>query len=387
MSLKDFGKALVDAYIEWAEYNSSHATVACLLDLRLIDEVLEELDSVSGLGMTFNRLYHSSLTAAAHSAEHCADEWTMDFGTLCSELCAGDLPIEIEVAAIRAAKEYFPAVLHYAASNTEDEDADNTTGLSLYCPSEDSDDGYLGLLIARTSWANLSFLMRTEIDAQTQGPGPQLAVGDSPDDDDGLPDFATLTWNPDDDWNYTSYMVHVFRVEPNGHVPCQTVLSSGPTVVIDDVVGELLISASGMIGDEAYSHRVLQCTLSRLVTVDVTIESQEEACVDDAEVVFFSESNGSLTFECDGSSCVAGFVAPDWADVGDIITMRLVDKDSGAALSELRVLVSGEDMAVTLNTHTTHPETIESEMLLALVATIGMLLAAAVVYVNLLRRR
>jgi hypothetical protein len=386
-STNDFGEAIVDSYVEWARYDSSQPTVACLLDLRKVADTLTAISSISDFGLTFNRLYHSSLTAAVHSSEHCEDEWTVDFGTLCNELCAGDLPMEIKVASMEAAREYFPAILHYAASNVDGLSTANTTGLSLYCPSSSSDESYLELRISQTSWANLSFILHDDIATQVQGPGPELTTGDSSNDDDDLPDFVTLTWDPDEEWNYTGYMVHVFRVEPNGYVPCQTVNAVNPVILIQDIVGVLLISASGCVGDEAYSNHVLHSTLSRLVTVDVAVCSPTEAPENDIEVVIISESNGRLSFKCDDNACAVRFAAPDWAGVGELVTLQLVDSMSEAILSEQRVLVSGEDMVVTLNVHRTSAETIESEILLGFVAMITILCVAAVVYVNLLRRR
>jgi hypothetical protein len=386
-STNAFGEAVVDSYIEWAKYDSSQPTVACLLDLHRIADTVTAIDSISDLGLTFNRLYHSSLTDAVHSSEHCEDEWSFDFGTLCQELCAEDLPMEIKVASMQAAREYFPAILHYAASNIEGLSTANTTGLSLYSPSNSSDESYLELRISQTSWTNLSFMLHDDSAMHVQGPGPELTTGDSSSDDDDLPDFVTLTWSPDEEWNYTDYIVNVFRVEPNGYVPCQTITAVNPVIRIQDVVGVLLISASGCIGDEAYSNHVLQSTLSRLVAVDVVISSPTETPESDIEVVIISESNGRLSYRCDDNACAAWFAAPDWAGVGELVTLQLVDSRSGTVLSEHRALVSGEDMVVTLNIHRTSAETIESEILLGFVAMMTILCVAAVVYLNLLRRK
>ncbi len=382
-----FGKAIVDAYIDWAEYDSSHATVACLMNLGAISDAVTGLDSMSSLGTTFNLLYHSSLVAAIHSAEHCGDEWYVDFGAMCSELCTAELPVEVKVAALHAAEEYFSAVLHYAATNTDDLNAASTTGLSLYCPSEGVDDGYMNLRISQTSWTELSTLLHDDIDTQIQGPGPQLIVADSPEDDDDLADSATLTWSPDEEWNYTSYMTYVFRVETNGYAPCQTIMSTNPVVRIEGVIGVLLISASGCIDGEVRSHQLFQATLSGFVSVEVTVDDQAGARDSVVEVVVLSGPSGRLRFECDGSTCVARFVAPDWAGVGELVTIQLVESDSGTVISESRVLVTGEDMRVTLDAYIIDTKTIGSEILLGLVAIIAMACVAAVVYVNLLRKR
>ncbi len=386
-STSAFGRAIVDAYIDWAEYDSSHATVACLMNLEVIADTVTALDSMSNLGATFNMLYHSSLVAAIHSAEHSDDEWYVDYGALCSELCTAELPIEVKVTALRAAEKYFSAVLHYAATNTDNLNAASTTGLSLYCPSEGVDDSYMNLRISQTLWTELSTLLHDDIATQVQGPGPQLTVADSPDDDDDLPDSATLTWSPDEEWNYTSYVIHVFRVQTNGYVPCQTITSTNPVVRIDGAIGMLLLSVSGCIDGEARSHQLFQATLSGFVTVEVTVNDKMNARDNVVEVVVLSGSSDRLRFECDGSVCVARFVAPDWAGVGELVTIQLVESDSGTVISEKRLLVTGEDMRVTLDTYITDTKTIESKILLGLVAIIAMACVAAVVYVNLLRRR
>lgn len=386
-SIDDFGKAIVDSYIDWAEYNSSHATVACLLDLVAVDDIMRGVDLISEMGLIFNRLYHSSLTNAVHSSEYCEDEWSVDLGTLCLELCAEDLPLEIKVASMEAAQKYFSAIIHYAESNMEEQSSGSTTGLSLYSPSSDTDESYQELLISQTSWMNLSFRLREDMDAQTSGPGPELATGDSSSDDDDLPDFATLTWEQDEEWNYTCYMIHVFRIEPNGLVTGQTISAVDPVVRIDGIVGSLLVSAVACIGDEAYSHQALYCTLSRLVRIDVEIGSPNEILASDIEVTIISQSNERLQIECSDGTCTGQFVAPDWADIGEIVTLQLVDLTSGRILSESRALVSGEDMALTLNVHRTDTDTIESEILLGFVAMIAILGVAVIVHVNLTRKR
>ncbi|HUV61503.1 MAG TPA: clostripain-related cysteine peptidase [Thermoplasmata archaeon] len=386
-STNAFGEAIVDSYVEWAEYGSSHATVACLLDLSRVDDTVEALDSMSELGLIFNRLYHSAMTAAVHSSEHCEDEWSVDFGALCGELCAEDLPIEVKVASMDAAREYLLAVKHYAETNTDELDGATTTGLSLYCPSSVSDTGYLELRISQTLWTNLSFRLHEDIALQAQGPGPELTLGDSSVGGENILDFATLTWNPDAEWNYTSYMVNVFRIEPNGLVACQTILAVNPVIRIMDVIGDLWISASGCIGGEAYSNHLRQCTLSRLVTVEVIVSSLPETYDGDIGVMISSDINDFMIFRCEDNVCTVLFTAPDWANIGGIVTLRLIDLTNRNILSEQRTLVSGEDMVVTLNVHMTTAETIESEILLGFVAMITILCVAAVVYVNLLRRR
>jgi hypothetical protein len=181
-------------------------------------------------------------------------------------------------------------------------------------------------------------------------------------------------------------MVHVFRIEPNGLVACQTILAANPVIRITDVLGRLLISASGCIDGEAYSNRALQCTLSRLVTVEVIISNMAEDYDGDIGVMVVSEIDEFMIVRCSDGVCTVQF-SSEFSDIGGMVTWRLIDLTSWDILSEQRTLVYGDDMVVILNVHMTTMGTIESEILLGFVAMITILCVTAVVYINLLRRK
>lgn len=387
-SVEDFGRSVVESYVEWAEYGSAQPTAACMLDLRTMEELIGRLDSTSEIGLRFDRLYHPSLVSAAHSSEHTDDEWSMDFGALSVELCADGLPLEMRTAALEMALEYASAVTYYAECNMELRQYGISTGLSLYSPSDDdTDDGYSDLRISATSWTNLSSKLHNDSTAQDNTPGPLMTTEDSVEDDDDLPDSVTLVWGIDDTWNYTSYEVHVYRLEPHGLVDCQAIQSVDQEVYVSGIVGSLLMSASASVGDEVYSHHVLNTTLFKQVRLDLTVGDGAIAYEGTVDVVLTSQSHDSKRVECRNGSCTEWISVPEWADVGELITLQVVDTESGAVLSEATMRVTGEDSTVALNVHRPDEETTAVGILIGLFAIVVMLMASVAVHVRQLRRK
>ncbi len=347
--LDSFGAAMVDAYVDWATYGSAYPVSASLLDLNAIGSVGERLDELSEFGIGFDRLFHDDFTAAIDQSEHCEEEWLADFGAMCRGFSSPLFPLEMSTEALSLGVAYSDTVLHHAVFSPDGSDL-ATTGMSLYAPSDEAEDSpYDDLRISSlTSWTDFSHMLREDRIPEESWPGPEVAVSDSADDNDDLPDSATVSWTETDSWNYTAFSVHVFRMEGAGLVECGTHTSSDPVMEISGEVGNLLLSASAYNGTEAYAHHTESVTLSRTVDINITIDRTIDMAEDGFVVSLSSPSGGTRSTECVGETCSFTVVTPDWADVGDLLRVELRAIDDGRLLSEKTVRVSGEDMDVVM---------------------------------------
>jgi hypothetical protein len=258
----------------------------------------------------------------------------------------------------------------------------------LYAPSDTvADEAYSELLIAATSWDEFSVALRAARDSQPSGPGPVLEVDDSIADGDLLPDVLTLTWSPSQSWNYTSYAVYVFQTMPHGLVLCSVTDSMTPIVRVAGVVGDLTISASAFVGNEAYSHQVLNATLSKLIGIDIEVRQGGEVPTRRLEVVTYHEGTASHSTPCLNGSATVYLVIPEQGRIGEVIKVVVADADHGTVLSERLVTVTGFDIALTMSIHDPIPSGADVLLTISLIASLAFLGIAFVIYVNFLRRK
>ena len=382
-SVADFGETVAETYVEWAEYGSAHPTSSCMFDLRLAGGLRDDLDRVSTMCLRFDRLFHDSLTSTAHSSEHTEESWLVDFGTFSTELCSEELPVEVRAASLGMAIDYGSAVRFFGQSNIDEEDDPVATGLSIYLPTDSSQDsGYLDLAIADTAWPSLSYALRANTTAEASAPGPLLETFDT--DGDELIDSATVTWDIDE-LNYTSYAAHVFQVHSQGLIDCGELLSTTNEITVSGIAGVLRIGATAYVGEEACSYSVIELTLSRAVRLNILLLEGSEAYQGDGTVSLASVSGTPVNLECFNGTCTTEVVVPKWADIGDLIELRVSDAADGTVLSGKTVRLSAEDMTVILQIH--RPDEGDTPAVLWIgIAAIGTtLIAAAVLYKRKLR--
>ncbi|UCE80269.1 MAG: hypothetical protein JSV94_03610 [Methanobacteriota archaeon] len=385
--VEDLGEVIVTSYVEWAEYGSANPTAACMVDLRKMIGLTESLDSVSEIGIRFDRLYHPSMASAAYSSEFSDCELLMDFGALSVALCAAGLPLDLRTASLEMALEYTSTIAYYSESHMDQLQDGFTTGLSLYSPVDDDlDDGYLDLRISVTSWTDLSYRLRSDWIAQDNALGPSMTTEDSLDDVDDLPDSAKLVWESDGSLNYTSYEVHIYRMEPHGLVDCQWIISAVPEIRISEIVGSLLVTASACIDDEIYSYHVMNTTLSGQVRLDLITTEGAIAYEDVVDIVLMTQSNDSRLVECRNGSCIEWIVVPDWANIGEMMTLQVVDPESGIVLSEAKIRVSEEDMTIVLDIHIPEKETIDIGFIAGFIAIVILMTGSLALYLRRTKR-
>jgi hypothetical protein len=391
-TIEAFANVIVDRYVDWALYGSAYSTSMGAFDLDGIGEVVDGLGTLSALGLGYDRLYHELMSSALRSCEHSDDAWYLDAASIGMATCGRDLPVEMKHAALHLAQSHQSAVMRYEAitkSGTSDGgDAPGTHGLELYAPAgTTADEAYSELLIAETSWDEFSVALREARESLPSGPGPSLEVDDSIADGDLLPDVLTLTWNPSQSWNYTSYAAYVFQVWPQGLVLCSETHSMTPIVRVAGVVGDLVISASAFVGDEAHSHQVLNATLSKLIGIDITVRQAGDVPTRHLEVVTHHEGTESHSTPCLNGSSTVYLVVPEQGPIGGVIRVAVVDADDGTVLSERLVTITGSDIALTMSIHEPASSGMDALLTISIIASLALLGIALVIYANFLRRK
>ncbi len=389
-SVEVFAGAVVDSYVDWALYGSSCSTSMGAFDLGQIDDLVDSLDRLSVLGFGYDRLYHDLTSSAMLSSERTEEPWYLDVAAIAEGVCGRNLPAEVKHAALLVTQSHQSAVLRHETvdpGGTSD-GAYTSLGLGVYVPADTvSDEAYSELRIAGTSWDEFSAALRGDRETVPSGPGPVTEVDDSAADGDLLPDVLTVTWSPDQSWNYSSYAVYVFQMWSHGLVICSETHSVTPIVRVAGVVGNLLISASAFIGDEVHSHHVLNATLSKLIGIEITVRDGSLVPGEQLEVVTYHEGEESHSVPCLNGSCIVYLVVPEQGDVGEIIRVEVVDADSGEVLSERLVMITGDDIVLTMSIHEPTSDGIGTVLAVAMIASLTLLGLAFVIYANFLRRR
>ncbi len=388
-SVEEFAEVIVDDYIDWALYGSSCSTSMGAFDLCHIDDVVDSLDWLSVLGFGYDRLYHDLTSSAMRSSERSEEPWYLDVASIAEEVCERDLPAEVKYSALLVAQSHQPAIIRHETVHVGGtEGMDVSLGLGVYVPEDTSfDEAYSELRIAETSWDEFSFALRGDGEVVPSGPGPAVEVDDSTADGDLLPDVLTVTWNPDQTWDYSAYAVYVFQVWSHGLVMCSEAHSSTPIVRVAGVVGNLLISASAFVGDEVHSHQTLNATLSKLIGIEVTVRQGNNVPVRQLEVVTHHEGEESHRVLCLDGSCIVYLVVPEQGAVGEVIRIDVVDVDHGTVLSERSIMMTGDDIVLTMFIHEPASDSIGTVLAVSVIASIALLSVAFVIYANFLRRR
>ncbi|MCJ2532736.1 MAG: clostripain-related cysteine peptidase [Candidatus Thermoplasmatota archaeon] len=386
-SVEAFAEVIVDDYIDWALYGSSCSTSMGAFDLGHIDDVVNSLDELSALGFGYDRLYHDLTSSAMRSSECTEEPWYLDLGSIAEEVCERDLPAEVKHAALLVAQSHQSAVIRHETVDVGGTNGiDTSLGLGVYVPADTAlDEAYSELRIAETSWDEFSAALRGDRGIVPSGPGPAIEVGDSTTDGDLLPDVLTVTWSPDQSSNYSSYAVYVFQVWSHGLVIYSETHSETPIIRVAGVVGDLLISASAFIGDEVHSHHSLNATLSKLIGIEITVGQGGLVPGRQLEIVTHHEDEESHRVLCLSGSCIVYLVIPEQGDVGDIIRIEVVDADHETVLSERLIIITGEDIAITMFIHEPSSDSIGTVLAVSAVASLALLAIAFVIYANFLR--
>lgn len=388
-TVAEFGSAIADAYTEWATYGSSERTSMSVIGLGEVAAAVDGLSEVAGLCVQFDRLFHEE-TRGAFEAAFGYDSWTPDLGSALGGLIAADLPMELRVAAMNGLGLYTAAVLHHSEfdpSDSGESEYSESTGMTGYvCSAAASDASYLELDLSATDWDELGLLLRSEREDAASGPGPDV-VQDDPEDGE-IPGFVTVTWTPDDEWNYTGYSVYAYTLSTHGLTLVDEVHAQTPVVRVVGLLGHAMLSAAAFVDGEVYSYALLDLTVDAVVPVVFILSGPGAAEGVDLELTLVSENGGTDTVPFMEGACTAYLTIPTWAEPDDLVRLEVRDAGSGTLLAERWMrMPSSAGVTVSIDVPAPSDEAVDLTIPLSIVATLAILGVAAIVYWNALRRR
>lgn len=343
-SVEDFGRAVVDGFIDWAIYGSFYSATMALYDLSTMDELAARLGTLSQLGYKYDRLFGDQTRQALIDAESYDDDWAADVGDFTGRLRRADLPLEIKDSVLRFVLAYANTTVYfrtYSHLNPADgQSVENASGATIYAPAANGTDAtYADLQIASTSWYEFGLVVRTD-DAQAPNDlEVELTYSDSPDDEDDGWDTATLAW-PGTAYPGTVFEAWVFGSYPGGIMLITTITSSEQQIDVSGVFGHLLVAASSSLDGSAVSYREIDIDfLNGTVELSVEVMRQGVPQVDGYEVALLRADGTTLFLELSDGSYHRELNVSSEVLLGGMYAIQVKDLDSGQVVGWARVVL------------------------------------------------
>lgn len=344
MSTDRFGSDIVRDYIDWSRYNSTYSATLALFNMSRLDGVLDGLESLSSWGIYYDSIFHGALRNAFATAEYYETQWSADLGDLLSQLIRSPIPLEVQKTAVDTALKYRDMIASFASFNNPYLDdgihANRSSGAVIYAAT--ADPLYPALGISGTNWYEFGRLERRIAQTNASAPGPSVAYGDAT--GDGLADEVTVTWPS----SYGSYRFWDFLEEPGGLFLLKEGSGTGPGFTIGSSqpgYHTLSVSAGDSSSNPALTHSTIKVTLfgKLALKIHVTRDGVGKQVGYDLRIMTANstmmqpENDGNATFE---------LVVPSQAEVGDVITVQVLDNRTGSLLSERLVILRYEQTTV-----------------------------------------
>jgi hypothetical protein len=378
MSVPAFGKIVADEYGDWAWFYGSYSVSMAVFDLRAMPAFIEDFSELAIQGLRFERLFHDDFDMSYTLAETYEMANYVDVGDFVLQLLVGDIPLEMRDLARKTLFSYAEFV-HYARVYSHPDPVDGVTmlgatGAVVYFPSSDTvASGYSSLRLSETMWDEFAVAVLEGPPSELSEPAPGLSYRDS--DDDGQADEAHLAWSA----SYTTVSAFVFRDGPDGLVHDSSFTGTANRVIIWDVVGSLIVSASAFVEDECVSYHILDVSLSGGLEVWVEVRHLGEQ-VDFKHNVLLVSSTGVHPFEAVGSWFLCVLEVPSSAEVGERLTVVVRDASSGETVAVAWTVLERDGATVVVEVFEPEEDGISWLWLVpALIPAIVILLAAVVV--------
>jgi len=345
----EFGVSIANQYHLWSTINSMYSTTMAVFDMDRIDMVLVSLSALSSVGAQYDGIFHAALRNAAESSEHYEDVWNVDFGNLLAEIASSDLPIELREAALNALVTYSGMVLHSKLFSKHDpiDDiwANRSTGAVIYLPGSDlTDSDYSDLAISNTPWDEFGWMMRNDTVPSQNEPGPLAEYLDT--DSDDVNDAVTYTWYA----TYDEYSVSIYRKMAGGIQFVRTEHSTVPTITIMNTPGRLELAVCASNEGVAKSYRIVNVSLEGDVYIRVHVVDNG-APVEGGVEVRITSGSSSLLLPNLTSPFVARVPIPSFSNIGDIVTVQIVDPESGRVIGDAQTYVPEGQSEVEVEIH------------------------------------
>ena len=352
---EQFGRSIIDEYINWARYNSTYSATMALFDLSKVPALVDEFGAWVSMGKKYDSLFHTTLQSVFENAEHYETEWQDDFGDLVAHMQSAPVPLELRMESIDVATAYSWAVL-YADSYDNPDATDGVrartpTGAVAYSPSVATPDlSYSSLQIASSGWVQLSHMLRRSDGNNASAPGPELSYSRYNVTGPGIFDAVVVTWPS----AYSDLEVWVYRQQAGGLVFSGRYTSSGNSLTIHGgaAMGDLILSASAGSDGVAESYAQLgPVPIYGKVTVNLALRGLNAAVTQLHITLLTSVRSIELVVNVIGGEItVIDLLTPRDVRLGDLVEIQIED-DRGKLEGRGHLLLQTQTAGLTVSLH------------------------------------
>lgn len=387
-SPEEFGAIIVSEYVDKSWQVSPYSATLATLNLSAVGGLLESLDELSEMGTKYDFLFHDILNEALILSETYGTEWYVDLGDFANYLRLAPLPLEMQFAALNLAFAYDRVISSFEKYNNPDPvdgiGVARATGAIIYAPSgvfPDTD--YSLLSISSTEWDEFGELARST--SSSNASSGDLTVNYLDEDHDGLAESLTLNWEA----SYDLVDAWVFVAGASGFISYEHYQYNVPGALIEGLTGTISLSVSGVVAGVAVSHSLYTGDFGRVVRLEVSLQ-EDGAAAEGAYYmrVLTAASEINVSAEEDGTFLAMVRIPTD-ADLGELITVQIVDEDTHEVVGTERLYAPTSDTQVTVEVFGEDegpPPGFYSTLLLSLLPGILVLAFALTVYLGDRRR-
>ncbi len=329
----EWGSSIVEDYVSSLFFSDLSVELG-VFDLDEIELLAQGMDRFSHQALIYDSLYGNDLQSAILSAQSSDyDGWYKDIGDLFSRIQQAPLPIELRALASSVLRTYDDFVVcSQSYSSLLDESQTNFTGAAVYIPTYDiMDYGYDDLDFAMTDWDEMCVEALDTGDVQdNNAPAPSVEYVET----DGVLSTAIIEW----DEGFEYYEAWVFINTTNGLEMWDVIGSEEPSIVINGVGGELTISTWAGSQVQAETHHTIDALMQCTITLNVILTSMNGPPPDGIDVVAITEK-GEFEFTNTGDGYALEMIVPDDASIGDLITIEVRDRETGALIGSNRTYI------------------------------------------------
>ena len=346
-SPEDFASSIVDDYHLWTSINSIYATTMAVYDLSKLEQLSANMTNMFALAGGYTNMFRENMVESITSAEHYEEQWYVDFGDLMDKMLRSDLPLELRQLALANLRAYSQLVIHFELYSYQDPYdgvfANRSTGAVIYAVSSATyDSTYSSLAITATTWFALSQMIRNDTVDFPGEAGPSVTYSDE--DDDGRTDSLTLSWATAHD----QHMVWAYRDHDPG-VEFAELLQSAGTDIVFDLPGNWLLATSAWTNGSAVSYAIANVTLHGFAQVTIVVLGSGA----EVHAVTISSAQGEVEEEFNGPSGTVIVSVPEFAEPGQLLTVRVRDVDNGNRIGERTFFLAAQETEVFLEVHET----------------------------------
>lgn len=329
----EWGMSIVDDYVSSSFFSDGSVELG-VFDLNEIELLVQRMDRFSRQAVIYDSLYGNDLLSAILSAQSSDyDGWYKDIGDLFSRIQQAPLPIELRALASEVLRAYDDFVMcSQSHSSMLDESEANFTGAAVYIPADDVlDYGYNDLDFSMTNWDEMCIAALYTGDVQdNDAPSPSVDYVET----DGMLSTAIIEW----DGVFEYYEAWVFINTTNGLEMWDIIGSEEPSIVINSLGGELTISTWAGSQMHAEAHYTVLALMQCTITLNVVLASMNGPPPSEVDVVAITEK-GEFDLTNTGDGYALEMIVPDDASIGDLITIEVRDRMTGALIGSNKTLV------------------------------------------------